>query len=734
MSLLVVLTPFAVFGAEPAPYILWPKSMERTTFQQQGRLGDEFDLRTDVAMPYGINERELAALDTYKDAGYVMHLMTGVSWGNYTDYLDGKFDGLDHWDQGQRDAANRGINHGVRVPYMVPSVSFSRFLELGLNKAIESGVEAVHMEEPEFWARAGFSESFKRAWQIYYNEPWIRPDSSCDAQYRASKLKHYLYRRTLSHLAETLKEKTLLEQKRPLKFYVPTHSLLNYTQWSIVSPESALLDLPGIDGLICQTWTGTARTANIFGGVQKERTFETAFLEYGSMQELARGSGKRMYLLHDPIEDQPTYDWDDYRKNYVCTLIASLLAPDSHYYEVCPWPARVFKGKYPSGSPDALPIPKDYGTTLLTVFNQLRDMDQAEIDWTGATDGIGVFLSDSAMFQRAEPYIRDGAARNKNDSKRPDRDEIQTLSAFYGMVLPLVKHGVPVRPVILENAARYPGYLDRYKVLVLSYEFQKPYSPGFHAIIADWVRQGGTLVYVGGDTDPFHQAKEWWNADTAIRKYATPREHLFESLGLAVDANAGTYDLGKGKLVFEDLHPAYYTRSKDNADAYRNIIRSALKSSGTELLERNHFMLRRGPYLIAAVMDESISDSPLELNGRFIDLLDAELSFITKKTVSPGQQIWMIDMDKMTATAPAALTASGRVESWTVSDDGVKFRLEAPTGISTVVRLLLKDKPKSIMIDEKETDASAWDWNAESSTLLIRHSGTPKGNDYAVQF
>ncbi|MCL2120246.1 MAG: hypothetical protein FWH27_17660, partial [Planctomycetaceae bacterium] len=468
---------FDLFAEEPermpTPYLLWPRSLERTTYQQHGPLGSDFDLRTDAVMPYGIEERELAALESYKDAGYVLHLMTGISWGNYTHYLDGHFDGIDHWDQGQHDA-NGPVHptiHGPRTPYMVPSVSFGRYLETGLKKAVDTGVLAVHLEEPEFWAIAGYSGAFQRAWQIYYGEPWQSPNETCDAQYRASKLKHYLYRRTIAELSESLKEYTLLKHGRELKFYVPTHSLINYTQWNIVSPESALLDLPGVDGLICQTWTGTARTPNIYEGRREERTFEGAFLEYGCMQELARGSGKRIYLLADPIEDSPNYDWDDYRRNYICTLVASLLAPDSHYYEVCPWPGRVFNGRYPAGSPDAKTIPDDYATMLLTVFNQLRDMDQSEIDWHGAIDGIGVIVSDSAMFQRAEPFIRDGSVRRSDDPTRPTPGETNCLAGFYGMTLPLVKHGVAVRPTLLENALRYPGYFDSYKVLVLSYEF-----------------------------------------------------------------------------------------------------------------------------------------------------------------------------------------------------------------------------------------------------------------------
>ena len=53
---------------------------------------------------------------------------------------------------------------------------------------------------------------------------------------------------------------------------------------------------------------------------RKERTFETAFLEYGAMQNLVRASGRRVWYLNDPIEDNPNHDWNDYRTNWESTL------------------------------------------------------------------------------------------------------------------------------------------------------------------------------------------------------------------------------------------------------------------------------------------------------------------------------------------------------------------------------------------------------------------------------
>jgi len=713
-----------------SPNLLGERSLERTGFQHAGGYQEKSDLRTDFVMPYGISDETIATLKDWQAAGYVLHLMTGVSWGNYTDYLDGIFDGTKHWDDAQCDAANQQILHGARIPYMSPSIAFSRFLEERLKKTIDAGVTAVHLEEPEFWAGAGFSESFKREWQIYYNEQWQRPDSSCDAQYRASKLKYYLYQRTLDRLCSSLKEYSLAKYNRSVRFYVPTHSLLNYSQWQIVSPESSLLDLPGIDGLIAQVWTGTARTANVYQGQFAERTFETAYLEYCVMQEMTRGTNKRMYFLHDPIEDNPNHDWNDYRKNYFCTLIASLLQPDVPYFEVCPWPSRVMNGKYPANDANGVSIPEDYATTLMIAFNQLRDMAQPEVSWEEGTDGIGVFLGDSAMFQRAEPAFRETVAQNTNDATRATRNDVLRFSGFYGITLPLVKHGIPVRVVQLDNVLRYPGYLDRYQTLVLSYEYQKPLHSGIHQVIADWVRRGGSLIYIGADTDPFHQARDWWNSGGL--NYASPAEHLLESLGLPQQAKDGDYSFGKGNVTIVRKHPAYFSRSPETANEYRQIVKNAVEKSGGKFIERNYFLLRRGCYVIAATMHESCSEQPLEIKGRFIDILDANLPILNDVTIPQGTQKWLLDLDRVTAKSPVILSSAGRIEQWNVSQNELTYTHSSAAGISAATRLLLTKAPSEIFINGQKIPDSQYQWDTSTSTLLIKHHSSVKGIDVKI--
>src|SRR3954470_2747088 len=175
-----------------------PQEEERLSFQASDSWRARVNLNADVAMAYGIDETLPQRLASWKTRGYIPHVMTGVSWGEYQDYYYGRFDGKQHLDEAQTEKNGEKIGHGRDVYYMCPSEDFGRFLCVGVKRALDAGAVAIHLEEPEFWVRAGWSEDFRREWQAYYREPWIEPDSSPDAQYRASKLKYYLYKRALS--------------------------------------------------------------------------------------------------------------------------------------------------------------------------------------------------------------------------------------------------------------------------------------------------------------------------------------------------------------------------------------------------------------------------------------------------------------------------------------------------------------------------------------------------------
>ncbi|WP_028596854.1 hypothetical protein [Paenibacillus pasadenensis] len=633
---------------------------ERTGFQESRPYGPKYDLRTDFVMVYGISDDLPERIEGWRKAGYTIHLMTGVSWGEYQDYLYGRFDGREHWDEAQTLRSGDPMLHGKDVPYMAPTISFARYLAEQIRRAIDCGVEAIHLEEPEFWAQSGYEEAFKREWRSYYGEDWQEPHRSPDAQYRASKLKAAMYARTLERICGEMKEYALVAYDRAIRFYVPTHSLINYAQWRIVSPEALLVSMPSCDGYIAQIWTGTARTANVYRGVRRERTFETAYLEYGIMQELTRGTGREMWFLHDPIEDNPRYSWSDYRRNYRATVVASLLHPDVKQYEVCPWPWRVFELDYPTEDGSGKePIPEAYKTELLTVMNLLRDMHRHEEapDPSGAgagPSGIGLCLANSSMYQRGDVLGEgeDGGEFNYDGTKAADglttrQLELLDFSAFYGLALPPVKKGIPLRPVQLDNILTFPGYLEGYRVLLLSYEFMKPEHPGIHQALAQWAREGGVLIYAGDGSDPFHGVREWWNRGAGSRVYERPEQHLFEAMGLGREPEPGEHAVGEGALLHLRCHPAELSRSAAGAERVLGAIRRALELRGEadDYRESGLLRIRRGPYVIAHALDESeAAGGSAVLEGAFVDLFDAELTVRNRIELAPGEDALLYDL------------------------------------------------------------------------------------------
>ena len=187
--------------------------------------------------------------------------------------------------------------------------------------------------------------------------------------------------------------------------YVPTHSLVNYAQWQIVSPEASLASLSCIDGYIAQVWTGTSRAANFYNGKQKEHVFETAFLEYGCMESMTAPTGRKIFFLTDPIEDQPR-DWEDYKYNYQATFTAQLLYPHMNNYEVLPWPSRIYEGLYnvSANSEEKAHIPRFYSTKMQIMINTLNNMPLSNNEVSGS-QGISVLMANSLMFQRSPSKI-----------------------------------------------------------------------------------------------------------------------------------------------------------------------------------------------------------------------------------------------------------------------------------------------------------------------------------------
>ena len=115
-------------------------------------------------------------------------------------------------------------------------------------------------------------------------------------------------------------------------------------------------------------------------------------------------------------------------------------------------------------------IPRHYSTQMQVMVNSLNKMPLSDNKVSGS-EGITVLMANSLMFQRLPTH---------------DGYEDPQLSNFYGLALPFLKRGVPVKTAHIENLAY--GALDNTEVLLMSYSNLKPLDPVAHDHLAEWVK------------------------------------------------------------------------------------------------------------------------------------------------------------------------------------------------------------------------------------------------------
>ncbi|MDL2247167.1 hypothetical protein LJC05_00345 [Bacteroides sp. OttesenSCG-928-J23] len=707
-----------------APLLLAAQTKDpvKTTFQTSREWRPTIDNRADAVMIYGVGgnpsdrSRKLPfeeRVKSWRDRGYIAHFMTGIAWGEYQDYFTGRWDGQWHLDEGQVTQRGDTIWHGRMVPYIVPSKNFLKYLkEVHVKRVIDAGIDAIFMEEPEFWARAGYSEAFKAEWKDYYQSPWKPQHESPEATWLSNKLKYELYYRALDEVFTYAKQYGATKGM-DVKCYVPTHSLVNYSQWQIVSPEASLASLPCVDGYIAQVWTGTSREPNYYNGTARERVFETAYLEYGSMESMTAPTGRKMFFLTDPIEDWPR-DWEDYRRNYQATFTAQLLYPNIADYEIMPWPERIYEGLYSvsAGSKEKARIPAPYATQMQVMVNTLNTMPLSDNKVTG-TQGITALMGNSLMFQRFPTHS--------------GYDDPQ-LSNFYGHVLPFLKRGVPVKTAHIENLA-YPGTLKNTRVLLMTYSNMKPLDAEAHTHLAAWVKKGGIIVYSGRDNDPFQRITEWWNTGGLTNETASA--HLFKIMDMPASPAQGIYKYGKGTVCIIRKDPKEYvlTAGGDSEliDAVTKLYNEASKRE--KIAFKNNFRLTRGNYELISVMDESVSTDDVVLEGLFIDLYDPTLPILTRKVVSPGNQAMLYNLQNRKKTPkPQVLATAARVYSEVFGKKSYSFTAKSPIETINVMRISLPMKPVEVKTSVEATNS----WDEASKTLFLTFENHPDGVKVAI--
>jgi hypothetical protein len=341
-------------------------------------------------------------------------------------------------------------------------------------------------------------------------------------------------------------------------------------------------------------------------------------------------------------------------------------------------------------------------------------MKQKRVEWDSGTTGIGLLVSDSLMFQRGQPTPSD-----------------EHMGHLYGMALPFLKRGMPVTPVQLENLET-PKYLDGFRIILMTYQGMKPLTAAIHLPLTEWVRRGGILVVCDDDKDPCNTVREWWNSDG--RHYTTPREHLFDLLGLSGTASQEAeqnLSVKKGRVLWIHANPADIAKSATGGDQLVQKVQQVAVASGIKWRETNYLKVRRGPYIIASGLDESVAGTEKTIQGRFVNLFDAELRLRKEVSLSPGARLYLMDIDALRASKPTVLASACKALPIKASGKALTWAVEGVANTPAIVLMASPKPPKSITLSGNPV--TTFEYSAEEKLLWIHftNESTPRNLEVA---
>ena len=248
------------------------------------------------------------------------------------------------------------------------------------------------------------------------------------------------------------------------------------------------------------------------------------------------------------------------------------------------------------------------------------------------------------------------------------------------------------------------------------------------------------LVFCDDDSDVFNSVHEWWNSDG--KKFSTPREALFGQLGFdpasrGIPTNAQTsaetgWPFGNGRVIWLRKNPVPLAGSAEGADQVVAVVQQAAKSAKLNWRETNSLLLRRGPYVIAAGLDESVAGDPKILHGHFVNLFDPDLRVLVNVRIAPGSRYFLRDLDATRGRNPQLLASACKALPVTQQDNPLSFLVEGVAQTPAVMLFHTSQTPRSATLDGQAIES--FDFSKADGLLRIHFTNESRPRTLSLLF
>ena len=142
-------------------------------------------------------------------------------------------------------------------------------------------------------------------------------------------------------------------------------------------------------------------------------------------------------------------------------------------------------------------------------------------------------------------------------------------------------------------------------------------------------------------------------------------------------------------------------------------------------------MLRRGPYVVAAGLDESVADPvPCTVHGKLVPLFDENLPMVDSYEIKAGTRQLLLDLSMLPKDQVGVVAAACQVRDEVVTPASIKFHTDGLEGSNAVVRVAMPAAPKSVSVGGTPLEAGAFDY--ADGTLRVRFINRATGVDVEI--
>jgi len=162
------------------------------------------------------------------------------------------------------------------------------------------------------------------------------------------------------------------------------------------------------------------------------------------------------------------------------------------------------------------------------------------------------------------------------------------------------------------------------------------------------------------------------------------------------------------------------------------VVRQAAQSAKLKWRETNYLLLQRGPYVIAAGLDESIPGEPKTLRGKFINLFDPELRVQDTIRIQPGERYFLRDLNATKGRGLQLLASAGKALAVASEGKSLAFAVEGVGQTPAVMLFRAPKPPRGITLDGQPVQN--FQHSPTDSLLWIRFQNEPRPRTLAIDF